>query len=110
MIHMLSGFSLKDGETLEEFRAAYAAFIDDLLRADVIVDAGPLGRRVSDTPMDTDEDNPREYFSVMSFRDRAHLDAAYAYIENRTQPSTRTHIMMHRRITQSVFTCWQDLD
>jgi len=105
---MLSGFNLKEGETFEAFQTVYTHFIKDLTSTGVIAGAGPLGTRVADTPMDTDGENPREYFSVISFLDRAHLDAAYAFIEARSAPGTATHIDMYRRISHSVFTCWQD--
>lgn len=108
MIHMLSAFDLKPDEKPDAFRAAYAAFIDDLFKANLIVSSGPVGRRVSDTPMDTDETRSQEYFSVMSFRDRSQMDDAYAHIAKRLQPATKPHIDMYRRIANSVFLCWQD--
>ncbi|QGX99790.1 hypothetical protein EI983_16555 [Roseovarius faecimaris] len=109
MIHMLSGFNLKDDESLETFRADYAAFVKDLEAAGVIAGASPLARRVADTPMDTVEDNPRQYFSVLSFRDRAQLDASYAHIEARAAPGTSSHLTMYRRLRDTVFTCWEDM-
>ena len=109
MIHMLSSFNLKPDETFAEFQTAYTAFIADLHAADVIAAAGPLGTRVSDTPMDTDDENPRQVFSLLSFRDRAQLDASYAHIEARATPGTTNHINMYRRITDALFTCWEDV-
>ena len=110
MIHMLSAFDLKPGQDFEAFRQAYAAFVEDIRAADMIASAGPLGKRVADTPMDTDNDRTHQYFSIMSFRDRAQLDAAYAYIEQRARPATGTHLTMYRKVTESVFLCWGDAE
>ena len=107
MIHMLSAFNLKPGEDYEQFRKAYAEFVADILDAGIIESAGPLGHRVPNTPMDTD-DRDQKCFSVMSFRDRQQLDAAYVHIERRMRPATATHLDMYRRITNSVFLCWED--
>ena len=108
MIHMLSSFDLKPGQELDVFQADYAEFVEDLVSAGMIVSAGPLGKRVADTPMDTDDDRDHSWFSIMAFRDRAQLDEAYAYIEARQHPSTKSHIRMYRRITNSIFLCWED--
>ncbi len=110
MIHMLSSFDLKPGEDFAVFAQAYETFLQDLRAADMIVDAGPLGRRVEATPMDTDTERTQCYFSVMSFRDRAQLDAAYAHIDTRARPGTETHLKMYRRLTNTVFLCWEDTD
>lgn len=108
MIHMLSSFDLKPGQEFETFQADYAAFVTDLTEAGIIVGAGPLGKRVADTPMDTDEERNHAWFSILTFRDRAQLDAAYAYIEAHQRPGTASHIRMYRRITNSIFLCWED--
>ncbi len=110
MIHMLSSFNLRDGEDLETFRADYAAFVADLTQAGIITAAGPIGTRVSDTPMDTDDANPCQLFSILSFRDRAQLDASYTHIEARAKPGTTTHLQMYMRLRDTVFTCWEDID
>ena len=78
MIHMLSSFDLKPGEDFAIFQSDYTDFVADLRAAGIIEGAGPLGARVSDTPMDTDDERDHEYFAVMSFRDRTQVDAAYA--------------------------------
>ncbi len=110
MIHMLSSFNLRDGEDLETFRADYTAFIADLTAAGIIASAGPIGIRVSDTPMDTDDANPCQLFSILSFHNRAHLDAAYAHIEARAKLGTKSHIRMYMHLRDTVFTCWEDAD
>ena len=108
MIHMLSSFDLKPGQDFAQFQADYTAFLADLRAADMIVDAGPLGARVADTPMDTDDERTQAYQSVLTFRDRAQLDAAYAHIEAAQTPSTASHLTMFRRVTNAVFLCWED--
>ena len=110
MINMLSSFDLKPGEDFATFAQDYEILLNDLRNAGMIAGAGPLGRRVEATPMDTDEDRTQRYFSVMHFRDRAQLDAAYAHIDARARPGTETHLKMYRRLTNTVFLCWEDTD
>ncbi|MFK7939269.1 MAG: hypothetical protein AB8B82_07815 [Roseovarius sp.] len=110
MIHMLSSFNLRDGEDFATFRADYTHFVEELTEAGVITGAGPISTRLSDTPMDTDDDNPAQVFSILSFRDRAHLDQAYAHIEARAALGTKSHIRMYMRLRDTVFTCWQDVE
>ena len=108
MIQMLSSFDLKPGEDFVTFARDYSTFLDDLRAAGMIVGAGPLGRRVPNTPMDTDEQRTQTYFSIMHFRDRAQLDAAYAHIDARARPGTSSHLTMYRRLKNTVFLCWED--
>ena len=108
MLYMLSSFDLKSGEKFTIFSRDYDAFLTNLIEADIIVGAGPMGKRVTDTPMDTEIAHTQMYYSVMYFRDRAQLDAAYAHIEARGQPGTATHIKMYRRLTNTSFLCWED--
>ncbi len=105
---MLSSFDLKPGEPFADFAADYTAFLTDLKEQGIIEDAGPLASRVDDTPMDTDTGRTQRYYSVMQFRDRAQLDAAYSHIEARRTGSA-SHLRMYRRLTNSVFLCWEDL-
>ena len=108
MIHMLSSFDLRPGEDFATFAGDYDVFLADLRAAGMIAGAGPLGRRVNDTPMDTDKAHTQTCFSVMQFRDRAQLDAAYAHIDARARPGTSSHLRMYRRLTNTVFLCWED--
>ncbi len=109
MIRMLSAFNLKPGEDETAFRAAYQDFITELHATCMILAADPPGRRVRDTPMDTGDNYAQEFFSIMCFRNRAQLDEAYAHIEERMKSSTTaTHLRMYRRITNSVFLCWEE--
>ena len=92
MIHMLSRFDLKPGTELEGFAADYYGFVERAKQLDLAVSTGKIGRRVSDTPMDTDADDAQEYYVIMSFRDREQLDRAYDYMDTLaegTVPSAR---------------------
>lgn len=107
-IHLLSAFNLRPGQDMESFAAAYTTFVNELYEADLITDARPMGRRVSDTPMDTDDARDHQVFTILTFRDRAHMDAAYAHIEARMRAVTGEHAAMYARTKDAIFTCWQD--
>lgn len=109
MFHMLSCFNLGPGEDIETFRRDYSAFVDEMKKLDLAETSGPIGRRQDDTPMDTDDERDHEYFVVMSFRDRAQVDAAYAHIEQHFGPGDAAHDRVHTRVADPVFICWQDL-
>ncbi len=110
MFHMLSCFDLKPGEEPAVFASAYAAFVAEMQRLDLVVAGGPLGRRQRDTPMDTDAERDHGYFVLLSFRDRPQSDAAYAYIKRHVEPGDTAHESVYTRIENPVFICWQDLD
>lgn len=107
-VHLLSAFDLRRGQDAESFAEIYGTFVRELYEADLIVDARPMGRRVSDTPMDTDEERDHQFFTILTFRDRAHMDAAYAHIEARMRAVTGEHLDMYSRTANQIFTCWQD--
>ncbi|MDH3474208.1 MAG: hypothetical protein OEM59_11000 [Rhodospirillales bacterium] len=109
MFHMLSCFDLKPGEDIGVFRRAYADFVAYMKSADLVEDSGPIGRRQSDTPMDTDSERGHEYFVIMSFRDRKQVDAAYAYIRQHVEPGESAHNQVYGKVENPVFICWQDL-
>jgi hypothetical protein len=110
MFHMLSCFNLKAGEEIGDFRAARADSLATMKSIDLVEDAGPIGRRQSDTPMDTDAERDHEYFVVMSFRDRAQVGAAYAYIKGHVEPGETSHNGVYGKVEDgAVLICWQDL-
>ena len=109
MIHMLSRFDLKPGVDLRVFQSSYKAFCEQMQAKGLLVETGKIGRRVSDTPMDTDANLAPEYYSVMSFRDRQQLDAAYAYIEGLNAQDKVDHVAVSGAVLGPVFTCWRDL-
>lgn len=106
---MLSCFDLKPDETIEAFQLAYAEFVQKMKRLDLLESTGPVGRRRSDTPMDTDDERGHEYFTIMSFRDRAQVDAAYARIKKPIEPGGASHDDVYTRVSNPVFICWEDL-
>ena len=110
MFYMLSCFDLKPGEAIADFAAAYAAFVAEMQRLDLVVASGPIGRRARNTPMDTDAERDHEYFVVLSFRDRQQSDDAYAWIKRHVEPGDAAHESVYTRIDNPVFICWQDLD
>lgn len=109
MFHMLSCFNLKPGEEIASFSPAYTRYVDEMKRIDLVVSSGAIGRRQSDTPMDTDDERDHKYFVVMSFRDREQVDAAYAHIMHHEGPSDIAHDSVYTRVLDPVFICWQDL-
>lgn len=109
MIHMLSRFDLKPGVDLQAFQSSYKVFCEEMRAKGLLVETGEIGRRVSDTPMDTDTDQAPEYYSVMSFRDRQQLDAAYDHIEGLRARDKADHVAVSGAVLGPVFTCWQDL-
>lgn len=109
MFHMLSCFNLKPGEKVETFCRAYEDFTACMKSLDLAIGSSPVGRRQSDTPMDTDEERDHKYFAIMSFRDRAQVDAAYAYIMRHVEPGESSHNAVYSRVDNPVFICWQDL-
>ena len=110
MHYMLSWFDLSDGETIEDFRPDYIAFVEQMQKLELVVSTSPLGVRESDTPMDTDDERSQQYFSTMTFRDRNQLDAAYAHMMKHPEPEESTHRSMLNRVVNPRFICWKDID
>ena len=109
MFHMLSCFNLPPDHDIEAFTRSYRAFVEEMQKIDLVVSSGPIGRRQSDTPMDTDDERNHEYFSVMTFRDRPQVDAAYAHILQHFGPADEAHDQVYTRVKDPVFICWEDL-
>ncbi len=110
MFHMLTCFDLKPGIGIEAFRAAYMDFVEYMRSIDLVEGSGPIGRRQSDTRMDTDSERDHEYFVIMSFRDRAQVDAAYAQILPHQEPTESAHNAIRSKMRNPIFICWQDLE
>jgi hypothetical protein len=108
MIRMLPSFDLRLKEDFARFGKDFDALATDLPEADMIEGAGPLDRRVTGTPMDTDDTRTQCYFSVMRFRDRAQLGVAYTHIDARNRPGISCHLRIDRRPTNRVFLYWED--
>lgn len=106
MIQMLSRFNLTPGAALSEFIDAYRQFCAMLKDEGLVEAAGPVCRRVADTPMDTDAPDAPQFYSVMTFRGRAQLDAAYA----RFAASMAGHEAVLGAVRDATFTVWRELD
>ena len=109
MFHMLSCFNLQSDQDIETFRSSYQEFVEQMQAIDLVESTGPIGRRQQDTPMDTDDERDHEFFVIMSFRDRAQVDAAYAHIERHFGPADTAHDSIYTRVANPVFICWQEL-
>ena len=107
---MLTCFDLKPGIDIEAFRAAYLGFVDYMRSIDLVERTGPIGRRQSDTKMDTDDERDHQYFVIMSFRDRAQVDAAYAKLVPHEEPARTAHEAVYSNIQNQIFICWQDME
>ncbi len=103
MIQMLSRVDLKASVSLADFDASYNAFVALLLAEGLIENSGPVCQRLADTPMDTDAPDTPLFYTVMTFRDRVQLDAAYA----RFKASMTGHEAVFSAVHNSTFTCWQ---
>lgn len=109
LILMLSSFDPRPGEDVATFASDHDAFNADLRAAGITAGAGPLGRRVNDTPMEAEEAHTQTCFSVMQFHDCARPDAAYAHINARARPGTSSYLRMYRHLTTTVFLCREDV-
>ncbi len=110
MFHMLTCFDLTPDVEIGAFRAAYSDFVAHLQSIGLVEGTGPIGRRQSDTPMDTDSERDHEYFVIMSFRDRAQVDVAYAQFLSRQEPTNSIHHKVQTMMQNPVFICWQDVE
>lgn len=107
---MLTCFDLDPDVGIGAFRAAYLDFVAHMRRIDLVEGTGPIGRRQSDTPMDTDGERNHQYFVVMTFRDRAQVDAAYAQFLLRQEPTQSVHHAVQAMMRNPIFMCWQDIE
>ena len=109
MFHMLSCFNLKAGITIDDFRCALVDYTTHLQALDLVDSTGHIGRRQSDTIMDTDDERDHQYFVTMSFRDRAQCDRSVDYIKAHQQPGDSIHREVYSKVADPVFICWEDL-
>lgn len=110
MFHMLTCFDLKPGAGIGEFRAAYTDLVAHLRGIGMVEGTGPVGRRQRDTPMDTDGAREHTYFVIMTFRDRAQVDATYAQFKLHEEPTNSIHRKVQAMMQNPVFICWQDIE
>lgn len=106
---MLSSFNLREGETPEACQAAIQAFAKNMQQQKMLVSVGPLGKRVANTPMDTDDNSQLNYYFLSYFESREQSDQAYDLIERGVEPSVSIHRAMISKVRDAVFTCWSDI-
>jgi len=109
VFHMLSCFNLVASTPLEDFRAAMETFTAHLKEKGLVHESGPIGRRQTDTIMDTDDERDHEYFFIMSFRDRAQCDRSVAHIYEHKEPGDSIHEAVLSKVADPVFICWEDI-
>jgi hypothetical protein len=109
MFHMLVCFDLKPGVAIEQFRDGIAAFTDHLRSRDMAVAISPIGKRVADTPLDTDKERAHQYFVTMSFRDRSQSEKALDYLKQHVDPGESFHHAVYSRALNPIFICWSDI-
>ena len=108
MFHMLTCFDLRNEFNLDDFRKSLDDYTEHMRSLDLVVDRGPIGRRVSDTIMDTDNERKHSYFMLMNFRDRAQSDDAVDYIKTHKEPGDSIHRSVYSKVDNLIFICWQD--
>ena len=109
MFHMLSCFNLPADISIEDYEASYRSFVAEMQAQGLVESSGPIGRRQSDTPMDTDDERDHQYFVVMTFKDRAQVDASYEHILRHLGAAGGMHSAMTMPVTDPIFICWEDL-
>jgi hypothetical protein len=109
MFHMLTCFDLDPGISMDEFRRRLDEFMVHMKEIELVHSTGPIGRRQSDTIMDTDSERNHEYFFITSFRDRAQCDRSVEYILPKSEPGRSLHEAVYASVKDPVFICWEDL-
>jgi hypothetical protein len=110
MFHMLTSFNLKAGENIEDFGDALAEFVERMKDLDLLDSISPIGRRQTDTIMDTDSERDHQYFFTMSFRNRAQCDLAVEHIYPHAAPTDALHSAIYAGIKDQIFVCWEDIE
>lgn len=106
MPQLLSQFDLKPGVAPAQFEGAWAAFADHLLAEEHAIGVGPLMSRRAESGFDTDDARGHRFMALITFRDQAQADAAWAAIEARLEPFDRLHRAVFALVHDPVFTFW----
>ena len=109
MFHMLTCFNLKPEIAMDDFRRSLTVFTRHMHEVKLVHSTGPIGRRQSDTIMDTDSERDHEYFFIMSFFDRAQCDKAVDYLLPHEEPGESIHKGVYSKVRDQIFICWEDL-
>lgn len=94
---------------MASFRHALDELTLHLQGSDFVHSTGPVGRRQSDTIMDTDDERDHEFFFIMTFRDREQCDRAVDYIRPHEEPAESFHDAIYTMVADPIFICWEDL-
>lgn len=109
MFHMLVCFNLKPAVGIDQFQGAVSTLTEHLRGLDLAQSVSAIGKRYSDTPLDTDRERNHEYFVTMSFRDREQSDSAFRYLKEHAEPGESIHKAVYSRVANPIFICWNDL-
>ena len=110
MFHMLTCFDLKPGIDIGMFRTAYMEFVAHMRGIGLVEGTGQIGIRQSDTRMDSDGERDHQYFVIMTFCDRAQVDAAYAKLIPHEEPEESVHREVYSKVRNQIFICWEDIE
>jgi len=110
MFHMLFCFDLKPGVDIETFGEALTNYTSHMKKLNLVEEREAISQRYSDTIMDTDSERTQQFFTKMSFRDRAQSDAAVDYIITHEEPGHSIHHDVYSKVQNQVFTCWEDMN
>ena len=109
MFHMLTCFNLKPEFSMDDFRKSVMDFTKHMQKVDLVHSTGPIGRRQSNTIMDTDSERNHEFFFIMSFSDREQSDKAVGYLLPHEEPGESIHKEVYSKVTDQIFICWEDI-
>ena len=108
MFHMLTCFDLRPGVELGAFRQALVDYTAHLRELGLVESNSPIGRRQSDTILDTDGERDHQYFTIMTFQDRGQADAAVDFIKAHPELGHSIHHAVYSKVQEQIFICWQD--
>jgi len=109
MFHMLTCFNLKPEFSMDDFRKSVADFTKHMQEIDLVHSTGAIGRRQSNTIMDTDHERNHEFFFIMSFRNREQCDRSVEYLLPHEEPGESIHKEVYSKVKDQIFICWEDL-
>jgi len=109
MYHMLSCFNLKPDVSVEAFTLSLKSFFDHMHSIEMVHSIGPLCKRDSDTPMDTDSERNHQYYFVTHFVDKAQCDHSYRYIAENHGLKNTQHAAVYQKVVDPVFICYDEI-
>lgn len=108
MHQLLNIFDLKPGVRRDKLDRAWAAFTAHLVETELALSGSPVMDRARPSGFDTDDARGHAFMAVISFRDKAQADAAWAAIEARAEPLGRLHRTLFAMVHDPVFTFWSE--